>query len=336
MNAELFLSLAFISVSYVYWMGMRQLRDTCESFTGSRCWGLSGVAVMCYATLVGIIALVTYGVIFDVDYPMRQGFANAERYLVGLLVLMLWGLIQYSCLYQSHQAYRQRQDAEWVKNEVFNLRRAGMIVQPETVQLLRSQRSLRIEAPGCTREKCFYYGQMMGNGLLGIAFVVIETILVDELENTGKAKSSSDTFYVELFISFLILIIMAFYIPFSASRLRLDNKHIYTLAFAVFLPLLIIIGVHQALNRRSSTVPNLVHVMLILIPLFGLYLITLHYVRKNSENMYRVYLTVSGFGFIIPTSISFTLYYINYLSISNAIVVLGFILFRFVIRLSLG
>ena len=168
----------------------------------------------------------------------------------------------------------------------------------------------------------------MGNALLGIFFVAIEVMMIDEAQS-NYAKNAWQVFAVELFITLFILIIIIVYIPLSAGSISHENKQIYTISFITFVPIMTIAGIYRTVSSSSSGY-DLMNMLIIILPLFGIYQATLNYVRRKSDNLYRAYLTITGFGFAFPVTISYTLYYINYLSITSVPVMAGIILIMYI------
>ncbi len=320
--------MCFFAICCGYWIGLRYLREGFEETCG-RAWGVCAVGACCYGTLVVVMLLVCYGVLFYKGHSIRDSFADILSYMFGALVLMVWSLVQYSCLYVPYRDFRAQQEALSLERDVRALRRSGStLTQLQIKRMRQAQRQREDEASANTRlGKCTFYGNLAGNSGLGVCFVVAEVFLIEELRTNAKAGSWKP-FAAEMFVTLFLLCVMLLVIPMSANRLRHENKQAYTVAFFTFVPVSVLAGVYQW-AKDSATVGDLSRMLLITIPLFALYLSTLNYVRKKSDNMYRAYLTVSGFGFILPLSLSYTLYYVDYYQFSSPLSLAGLVLFLY-------
>eukprot|EP01022_Parablepharisma_sp_SALTPOND_P011331 TRINITY_DN1471_c0_g1_i4.p1 TRINITY_DN1471_c0_g1~~TRINITY_DN1471_c0_g1_i4.p1 ORF type:complete len:765 (+),score=64.16 TRINITY_DN1471_c0_g1_i4:10883-13177(+) len=269
------------------------------------------------------MVLVSFRTIYYAATEHRESFSKMLSYLFAVLILILWGFIQYTCLHQSYNDYNQASQERELSREVRTLRRAGTLMTDNQVRALRSYRQQN--AITSLKDKIIYYGNIAGNLLLGGCFVAAEAVLLDEVVANANAKEW-EIFAAEMFISLFILLTMIFFIPLSGSLISHENKQLCTIVFIVFIPLVVVAAIFRGIANNPSLV-TLVKIMLIAIPMCGLYMGSLNYVRKKSDNIYKAYLTISGFGFIFPWILSGTLYFLNFYELSHPLVVAGIVLF---------
>jgi len=284
-------------------------------------WGVCGVMVCCYGTIFLIIVLISTGQIFDIDFAVKDYYSDIAIYMLAILMLMLWGFIQYACLYENYQQYQLNLERQDAAIEQDRNRRAG-ILDSEMHQLALP--TLSTERTGC--EKCVYYSNIIGNAILGLAFVGIEVILVDEMLSHVNA-GNWEILTGELFSSLFLLLIMLYIIPLTASTIRIEDKYILTISLIGFIPIAIIGALYDIVFAGNGTIGDLFKMLMIFIPIFAMYTTTLNYVRRESDNIYRAYLSVSGFGFMIPATYTFTMYWIDYFEFQSTVVIASIIIF---------
>ncbi len=321
MDAALVLFMGFLFFAYLYWYGLRVTRDCCDYSCGGSFWGVCGVVVFCYITIFVLVLLISFHQIFDIDYTLRDSFASIAKYMMAVFLLMIWGFVQHAFLYQPYGRYRRLLARERNMHELELERRAG-------VNHSEAQISVALAVPRelTCGDKCIYFGNLAGNLILGLFFIAAEVVLFDELYDNERA-GDWELFATEMYIALFILAMMAAFVPLSAAPFKQEDKQIYTVALAVFLPLLVIAYIYESVLSKNSTAQKLADLLTIVFPVFGLYLSTLHYVRRHSDNLYKAYLTVTGFGFVLPLSISYTMYYVNRWSITESLTIAGIVLF---------
>ena len=143
----------------------------------------------------------------------------------------------------------------------------------------------------------------------------------------GNEAKNKELFAVEIFISGFLLFIMFIMIPFTTSKIIYENKQTITLFIVFFIPTIIIVGVYDAAFRVHEFSKKFGNIFLVAIPLCAIYTATMNYVKKQNENIFKAILTLSGFGFSFPITITATLSYINFYDISHPLIVAAVVIF---------
>lgn len=322
MDATVVLFMSFLILSYVYWHSLRLLREFCDYSCGGSRWGVFGVSAFCYATVVAVVLLISSGQLFDVDYEFRNKLWEIGRYMLAALLLMLWGFIQFTFLHQSCAEYRARREREEGQRILERDRRAGVNRAVGAVLAIRRELS-------CS-DKCVYGANLVGNVMLGLCFVAAEVLLLDELKDSAD-RSDWEMFSAEMYVTIFILLMMVIFVPMSAGQFRHEDKQIYTASVIFFLPMLALAYIYESVMCKSTIAKKLSDLFTVAFPLFAMYLASLNYVKKHGANLYKAFLTVTGFGFVLPLSIAYTMYYIDHWKITDTLVLAGMVLFAYLV-----
>jgi len=313
---------AFILLTGLYWAGLRLIQQECINSCQSPWWGVFTTFGCCYITALFILLLVI-GKFLWPDSSHNDIAYTLMTYLSAILILMVWGFIQYTYLHQPYSDYLLLKQEDDLRIEIRGLRRSGATVSDEQINEMRIEKARDLE--GSFKNKCVYYSNTIGNIILGLAFTAFEAVMLGGVV-TNRNSQNWELAGAEMFISIFILIIMVIFIPLSKSQISQDNKQFCTTAFITFIPLTVIAGVYRGVVEDPALV-RLLKTMIVAVPCAGVYLATLNYANKKGTNIYRAYLTISGLGFVFPGAISGTLYFIELYDLTSIYVMPGIIVF---------
>lgn len=292
----------FLPLTFLYWVLLRYTRTCCDYTCGGTFWGVCGVGLFCYGTVVVVAMLVYFDVIFQVQYATRDSVLTVLWYMLGVLLLLVWGFIQYTCLHKSYQEYQ------------LQLERQSLGLPTARIFPLSSVNVFPRDTFGCA--KFAYYANIVGNAVLGVCFVAAEVLILDQLES-AKKDDSTKLFVADLYISVFLLLVMVVFIPLSASLIRTYDKYMYILVFVGFVPAAILAGLYHPYIKDQENIDKLIRMLMTVLPLFALYVSFLSYLRNYDDDLYRAFLTVSGIGFVLPLGLGYTFYSVDHYAASD-------------------